>query len=121
VKIENYVIGKGTGVKLEPNRKTDNKMTIPNSTLGQGPATYNPKLPKGASHYTFGMNFGTDIRSKDHLCPTKMAGPGPGSYIMPSSFKVAPKKEFATSWGKARRADLAKNDNVPAPCAYYPA
>jgi hypothetical protein len=82
-------------VKLEPHnlKKKDTKMNDPHATLGQGPATYNPKLPKGSSHYTFGMNLGSDIRSKDHLCPTKKEGPGPGSYVMPSSFKVAPKKE----------------------------
>lgn len=66
------------------------------------------------------MNFTSDILSKDHLNPVKKEGPGPGSYVMPSSFKVAPKKEKGTSWGKAKRENLAKKDNFPAPAAYFP-
>jgi len=60
-------------------------------------------MSKAVPHFTFGMNFKSDIMSKDHLCPEKMQGPGPGSYKLPSSFKVAPKKTNATSWGKAKR------------------
>lgn len=120
--IKNYTIGKGPGVKLEPHnlKKKDTKMNDPSATLGQGPASYNPKLPKGAPHFTFGMNFTSDILSKDHINPVKKEGPGPGSYAMPSSFKVAPKKEKGTSWGKAKRENLAKKDNFPAPAAYFP-
>jgi hypothetical protein len=67
------------------------------------------------------MNFGSDIRSKDHLNPKKTDGPGPGDYKLPSSFKIAPRRGQYTSWGKSRREDLAKKDNFPAPATYYPA
>lgn len=105
MQIENFAIGKGPGVKLEPHnlKKKDTKMNDPSATLGQGPASYNPKPPKGAPHFTFGMNFTSDILSKDHINPVKKEGPGPGSYVMPSSFNIAPKKEKGTSWGKAKR------------------
>ena len=53
-----------------------------------GPASYNPKPIKTTPHFTFGMNFGSDILSQDHIKPKKVDGPGPGSYGAKSSFEI---------------------------------
>jgi hypothetical protein len=45
-----------------------------------GPATYEIKEPKKGPVFSFGSRFNSDIRSKEHLKPTKVDGPGPGDY-----------------------------------------
>jgi hypothetical protein len=45
-----------------------------------GPATYEIKQPKKGPIFSFGSRFNSDIRSKEHLKPTKVDGPGPGDY-----------------------------------------
>lgn len=67
-----------------------------------------------------GSRFDSDVRSKDHIRPRKRDGPGPGSYALPSSIKVA-RKENKNTFGKANRdwSDLPKN--TPAPNHYFPA
>jgi hypothetical protein len=35
--------------------------------------------------YSFGRRFNSSIRSKEHLRPKKVDGPGPGAYKLPSS------------------------------------
>lgn len=72
-----------------------------------------------------GSRFDSDVRSKDHLRPKKKDGPGPGSYTMPSSFKIykpddKDKEIKKTTWGKAERewSDLPKG--IPGPNAYNP-
>lgn len=38
--------------------------------------------------YSFGTRFNSSIRNKDHLRPTKVDGPGPGAYKLPSGIKT---------------------------------
>lgn len=35
-----------------------------------------------------GSRFDSDVRSKNHLKPKKVDGPGPGDYALPSSINV---------------------------------
>lgn len=70
-----------------------------------------------------GSRFDSDVRSKDHIRPKKKDGPGPGSYVMPSSIRVdkaSPSAQKKTTFGIAKRdwSDLPKG--VPAPNNYYP-
>ena len=89
-----------------------------------GPGAYLVKSTNTAPEFTFGSRFDTDIRSRDHLKPRKKDGPGPGSYVLPSSFKVyqpkpTDKDTKKTSWGKAHRDAGKKGSTVtPAPNAY---
>ncbi len=91
-----------------------------------GPGAYLVKDTNNAPERTFGSRFDTDIRSRDHLQPRKKDGPGPGSYVMPSSFKVYKPKpddkgKKATSWGKAHRDAGKKSSTLtPGPNAYHP-
>ena len=55
---------------------------------GLGPGAYNIKVPRTTPIFSFGTRFGSSIRSKDHLRPRKVDGPGPGSYKLPSSVKT---------------------------------
>ncbi len=89
-----------------------------------GPGAYLVKNINTTPEFTFGSRFDTDIRSKDHLRPRKKDGPGPGSYTMPSSFKIYnpkpdDKEKKKTTWGKAHRDAGKKSSTVtPAPNAY---
>lgn len=83
-----------------------------------GPGTYMNKAYPTAPFFTMGSRFNSDIRSKDHLRPKKVDGPGPGSYQLPSSIKVGEMRK--TSMGSSARdwSDLPKG--LPAPNSYYP-
>jgi hypothetical protein len=72
-----------------------------------------------------GSRFDSDVRSKDHIRPKKKDGPGPGSYDLPGSIKIARSPSMSstvtkTTFGKANRdwSDLPKG--TPAPNNYYP-
>ena len=70
-----------------------------------------------------GSRFDSDVRNKDHIRPRKKDGPGPGSYLMPSSIKtriLPAKARPKTTFGLARRewSDLPKG--IPAPNKYHP-
>lgn len=69
--------------------------------------------------FTMGSRFDSDVRSKDHIRPRKKDGPGPGSYDMGSSLRVA-KLGNKNTFGKASRdwSDLPKG--TPAPNHYNP-
>ena len=53
-----------------------------------GPGNYTVKIPNNAPIYSFGNRLESNIRSKEHLKPKKVDGPGPGAYKLPSSVKV---------------------------------
>jgi hypothetical protein len=55
---------------------------------GLGPGAYLIKPSSTAPLFSMGSRFDSDVRSKDHIKPRKVDGPGPGSYVMPSSIKV---------------------------------
>jgi hypothetical protein len=64
--------------------------------------------------FSLGSRFDSDVRSKEHLRPKKKEGPGPGSYELPGSVRVAnPLK--STTFGKAERdwSDLPKDSPAP--------
>lgn len=51
-----------------------------------------------------GGRFDSDVRSKGHLRPKKIDGPGPGEYKLPGAIKsVEPGKN---TWSKADRFSL---------------
>ena len=84
-----------------------------------GPGSYLIKAANTAPLFTMGSRFDSDVRSKDHIRPKKKDGPGPGSYVLPSSISVSQPRKKPT-FGTAKRdwSDLPKN--LPAPNAYYP-
>lgn len=54
---------------------------------GLGPGTYHIKPSQTAPLFSMGSRFDSDVRSKAHLKPKKVDGPGPGSYEAPSSIR----------------------------------
>ena len=73
---------------------------------GIGPGTYTVKIPNIAPKPTFGTRFNSSIRNKDHIRPTKVDGPGPGSHKMPSSIIVKrrhPNSVDRTTFGTSAR------------------
>lgn len=56
-----------------------------------GPTTYEIKEAKKGPIFSFGSRFNSDIRSKEHLKPKKVDGPGPGDYQLPSSIRKVTK------------------------------
>mmetsp|Transcript_33906 Transcript_33906/g.24952 ORF Transcript_33906/g.24952 Transcript_33906/m.24952 type:complete len:154 (+) Transcript_33906:289-750(+) len=90
---------------------------------GLGPGAYFPKAQKTAPTFAFGVKFDSDIRSKDHIHPRKKDGPGPGSYDMGSTLKIASKSEKGkqeTTWGKAQRDWSSLPKGLPGPNQYRP-
>ena len=51
-----------------------------------GPDAYKVVYPQSAPVYSFGSKFGSRVGNKEHLRPTKIDGPGPGSYKMPKQY-----------------------------------
>ena len=49
---------------------------------GLGPGAYLIKATNTAPLFTMGSRFDSDVRSKDHIRPKKVDGPGPGSYAL---------------------------------------
>jgi hypothetical protein len=47
---------------------------------GLGPGAYVVKAPDNMPHFSFGTDLGSDITSKNHICPEKTDKPGPGQY-----------------------------------------
>jgi hypothetical protein len=60
----------------------------PGNDDGLGPGAYEVKIPNNVPIYSFGTRFNSSIRNKDHLRPTKVDGPGPGAYKVPSGIKT---------------------------------
>ena len=89
---------------------------------GLGPGAYLIKASNTAPLFTMGSRFDSDVRSKDHIRPRKIDGPGPGSYALPSSIRseLSTNEKKKTTFGAAKRdwSDLPKN--VPASNTYYP-
>jgi hypothetical protein len=73
--------------------------------------------------FSFGTRFNSSFRSKDHLRPRKVDGPGPGSYKLPSTVSTGLSKsatDFSRgTFGSSVRKDLQSNDG-PAPNKYRP-
>ena len=86
---------------------------------GLGPGAYLIKAQNTAPLFSMGSRFDSDVRSKDHLKPRKVDGPGPGDYPLPGAIKVA-KSCKRTTFGMAGRdwSDLPKHS--PSPNAYFP-
>jgi hypothetical protein len=83
---------------------------------GLGPGTYHIKAAQTAPMFSLGSRFDSDVRSKDHLRPKKVDGPGPGSYELPGAVKVAKSKGVKeTTFGNAKRdwSDLPKDSPAP--------
>ncbi len=73
--------------------------------------------------YSFGRRFNSSIRSKEHLKPTKVDGPGPGAYKLPSSVKINKRPDNAVvqpTFGTSNRATLNLTKSSPGPGAYHP-
>jgi hypothetical protein len=66
------------------------------------------------------MRADSDIRSKDHICPKKADGPGPGSYGAKSSFQMRSPLKAQTTFGKAGRQSLHPKTSSPGPNQYSP-
>lgn len=103
---------------LEQLRKNINKQDD-----GLGPGAYNMKLNQSGPFFKFGTRFNSSVRSTNHINPTKVDGPGPGAYKMPSSIRVNqnhPKSVGRTTFGTSGRqySDLPKD--LPAPNQYRP-
>jgi Sperm-tail PG-rich repeat len=90
---------------------------------GLGPGAYLIKATNTAPLFSMGSRFDSDVRSKDHIKPRKVDGPGPGSYPLPGSIRaeLSTNEKKKTTFGVAKRdwSDLPRN--VPAPNTYYPA
>jgi len=87
-----------------------------------GPGNNTVKIPNNAPIYSFGNRLESNIRSKEHLKPKKVDGPGPGAYKLPSSVKVVkrhPASVNRTTFGTAGR-DFVNAKDVPAPNRYRP-
>jgi hypothetical protein len=83
----------GRKIKLQtqitdPEALKQARLNINKQDDGLGPGQYNAKLPNNAPVHSFGTRFNSSVRSKDHLKPRKVDGPGPGAYKLPSSVKV---------------------------------
>ena len=89
---------------------------------GLGPGQYHVKLPTSAPIRSFGTRFNSSIRSKDHLKPKKVDGPGPGAYKLPGSVVVKDeiKGEFKTTFGTSARNFIDLPQKTPAPNKYRP-
>lgn len=86
---------------FKPEKKKEKK-AAKIEQVGPGPDLYTIKMNSGGPSYQFGSRFDdrrvpptntrpdgsrfdSSLRSKPHLKPKKVDGPGPGDYIMPSS------------------------------------
>mmetsp|Transcript_7022 Transcript_7022/g.11799 ORF Transcript_7022/g.11799 Transcript_7022/m.11799 type:complete len:230 (+) Transcript_7022:291-980(+) len=90
---------------------------------GPDPSSYNIKLLNQAPTYSFGTRFDSSIRSKNHLRPAKVDGPGPGSYKLPGSVQLVrrhPMSVNRTSFGTSGRQFIDLPKNTPAPNQYRP-
>ena len=74
-----------------------------------------------------GTRFDSALRSKPHLKPKKVDGPGPGDYALPDSVVVkkrAPASAQISTWGTGREKDHSPNKNtsgnftMPGPAHY---
>ena len=83
----------GRRTKLPPNKcpkpgQKIEKVSDAGLDDGLGPGAYQVKIPNNVPIYSFGTRFNSSIRNKDHLRPTKVDGPGPGAYKVPSGIKT---------------------------------
>lgn len=88
-----------------------------------GPGEYTIKEPINSPVFSFGSRFNSDIRSKEHLKPKKVDGPGPGDYLLHSAIRVQKRALSSTqdcTFGKAGRewSDLPREN--PSPTQYNP-
>lgn len=81
---------------------------------GLGPGAYVLKTMNSAPGFSLGSRFDSDVRSKDHIRPKKVDGPGPGSYALPGAVRVASQCKRPT-FGTAPRdwSDLPKGTPAP--------
>ena len=92
-----------------------------------GPAVYTIKASSTAPCFSMGSRFDSDVRSKDHIKPRKVDGPGPGSYVLPGAIRItnttssqlSKKAEKKSTFGMSGR-DAGMSKTTPAPNAYYP-
>ena len=119
----------GRMTKLPKNlarKKDDHKKEDGREKDGLGPGAYVIKVPRTTPVFSFGGRFNSSIRSKDHLRPTKVDGPGPGAYKMPSSIRTGKRTEShmdalkASTFGKSNRNFTDLPQENPGPGKYYP-
>ena len=103
---------------------------------------YSMKLNTGGPSYQFGdrfddkrepprtkpdgSRFNSSLRSKPHLRPTKVDGPGPGDYALPSSIKTKYRPNNSmqhSTFGNGREQDESPDKrkqifNTPGPAQY---
>ena len=65
--------------------KKDNEKRVND---GLGPGAYLIKASNTTPCFSMGSRFDSDVRSKDHIRPKKVDGPGPGSYALQGSIKI---------------------------------
>lgn len=83
----------GRITKLPKNLETKKETHNDHRDIDLGPGAYNHKSTLGGNMFSFGSRFNSKFKSKDHLRPTKVDGPGPGSYKMPSSVRTGRRSE----------------------------
>jgi len=62
-----------------------------------------------------GSRFDSSLRSKPHLKPKKVDGPGPGDYKLADSVQVKKRHDASgqiSTWGTGREKDHAENRNT---------
>jgi hypothetical protein len=94
-----------------------------NKDEGLGPGTYQIKMADNSQKFSFGSRFNSSIRSKNHLRPEKVDGPGPGAYRMPNSVKIQKRHPLSvnrTTFGTAGRQFVNLPKDTPAPNHYRP-
>lgn len=90
-----------TSLEIKEFRENINKK---DDGLGPGQYPNNTAFFMNSPLYGFGTRFNSTIRNKDHLRPTKVDGPGPGSHKLPSSVRVHKRnKSQRTTFGTSAR------------------
>ena len=88
-----------------------------------GPDAYKVVYPSSAPVFSFGSKFGSRVNNKEHLRPTKIDGPGPGSYKMPKQYQEGKRPldiVKRTTFGTAGRGTLDRRVENPSPSKYRP-
>jgi hypothetical protein len=122
-----YTDGRITKLPENKVKKGDFRKEEVRERDGLGPGAYSIAAPRAGPKFTFGSRFNSSIRSKDHLRPRKVDGPGPGSYKLPSTVKAIKRTEShvdslkSSTFGGAQRGfNLAAKDQHIGPGKYYP-
>ena len=111
-----------TAVKLPPKNA---KGPTAKERDGLGPGTYTIKQTSDTPIFSFGTRFNSSIRSKEHLRPTKVDGPGPGAYKLPSGLKngkraVTQENMKLSTFGNCDRNFSNLPKDIPGPGKYFP-